>query len=135
MVPLESRVRSRYYRGIFVVYRDRAGEEGDLATWRAIPAKVCYSMVSPTLKINAILPNPDAFAANRKTIHRRYPFVFFLSIGVTPIASWIWTTELTVQLWASNSWDATMDLGFIWLFQNPGISDAEISPSFGQVCL
>ena len=135
MVPLEPRVRSRHYRGVVVVHRDRAGEEGDLATWGAIPAKVCYSMVSSTLKINVILPNPDAFVTNRRTIHRRYPFVFFFSIGVAPIASWIWTTESTVQLWASNSWDVTMDLGFIWLFHNPWINDAEISPSFGQVCL
>ena len=56
---LESDVQSLYYHNVFVVHRDRAGEEGDLATRRTLPAKVCYSMVSSTPKICVILPNPD----------------------------------------------------------------------------
>ena len=137
MVLLESRDLSRYYRGIFVAHRDRAGEEGDLATRRTISAKVCYSMVSSTLKINAILPNPNAFATNRKTIRRRYPFVFFLSIGVVPITSWIWTTELTVWFWAFYLWEKVTKAGSVSVEDIPDawINDTNISPSFGQVCL
>jgi len=134
-VLLESGDPSRCYRGIFVVHRDRAGEEGDLATRRAISAKFCYSMVSSTLVIDAILPNPDAFAMNRRTIRRRYPFVFFLSIGVVPITSWIWTTELTVWFWATYFYLKAKKEGKTEDFLFPWINDTEISPSFGQVCL
>ena len=45
-----------------------------MANWRVIPANVRYNMVSSTLKIDAILPNPDVFLANGETIGQRYPF-------------------------------------------------------------
>ena len=133
MVLLESRDLSRYYRGTFVVRRDRAEEEGDLAIRRAIPTKVCYSVVSATLKINVILPNPEAFATNRRTIRRRYPFVFFLSIGVVPITAWIWTTEMTVWIWASYLSLKAEKEGKTDNFTYPWINDTSVSPSFGQV--
>ena len=129
---LESGVQSLYYHSIFVVHRDRAGKEGNLATRRAIPAKVCHSMVSSTLNINAILPNPDAFTTNRKTIGRRYPFVFFMSIGVYPLTSWIWTTELTVWFWTYYLWTKAKNVGFVSIVF---INETQISFSFGQVCL
>jgi len=47
--PCESVVQSWHCRVILVARFDRAGKEGDLATRRAIPAKVCYNMVSSTL--------------------------------------------------------------------------------------
>jgi len=97
---------------------DRAGEEGDLATWRAIPAKICHSMVSSTLMINAIIPNSDVFATNRKTISRRYPFVFYMSIGAVPMILWIQTTELTLSLRK----DARI------------LDNTELPIGFGQVC-
>ena len=125
-------VRSRYYRGIFVVRFDPAGEEGDLATWRAIPTKVCYSMVSWILKINGILPNPGAFSTNRRTIGRRYPFVFFMSIGMVPMSFWIWTTEMTLQVWPYYIWNKAGETGD---FANGWINDTNLSFSFGQVCL
>ena len=34
---------------------------------------------------------------NRKTISRRFPFVFFMSIGIVPMSIWIWTTEETLS--------------------------------------
>ena len=40
---------------------DRIGEERNLATWGAIPAKGFYSLVSLTLRIGATLLDPGAF--------------------------------------------------------------------------
>ena len=114
---LEFVVNRRHCRGIFVVRLDRAGKEGDLATWRAIPAKVCYSMVSSTLKVYAILPDPDVFSTNRRTIRRRYSFVFFISVEMVPMSFWIWTTEATLWIW-----------GFVSIY------DTQLSFGFGQVC-
>ena len=64
-------VQYRHYRVILVARFDRAGEEGYLATWRAIPAKVCYNMVSSTLKIDVILPNPAEQENHRPPISIR----------------------------------------------------------------
>jgi len=115
-----------------MVHFDRAGEEGNLATSRVVPAKVCYSMVSSTLKIDAILPNSDFFATNRKTIGRRYPFVFFLSIGMVPMSLWIWTTEMTMWYWQNDLWTADKIEAF--LGGGSVTNDSQISFSFGQVC-
>ena len=131
MALLESVVHSCHYCGIFMVHFDCAGEEGDLATWKAVPAKACYSMVSLTLKIDAILPNPDVFATNRNTIGHRYPFVFFLSIGMVPMSLWIWTTEMTMWYWQNDLWTADKIEDFLG---DALTNDTQISFSFGQVC-
>jgi len=88
-------------------------------------------MVSSTLKIDAILPNPDVFSMNRETIGRRYPFVFFISIGVVPISLWMWTTEMTMWFWQS---DLSMVDGLMKFLGQTIINDSFISFSFGQVC-
>ena len=97
---------------------DRAGEEGDLATWRAIPTKVCHGLVRSTLKIGPILPNPDVFSMNRRTIARRNRLLFFVSVGEIPILAWMRVTE--TAMWS--------------LDDSVSINDAQISFSFGQVC-
>jgi len=53
-------------------------------------------------------------STNRKTIGSRFPFVFFMSIGMFPMAVWISTAEITVT-----------DMGV----------DGDFSFSFGQVRL
>jgi len=47
-----------YDRSVVVARRDCAGKERDLATRRAIQTKGCPSMVSTSLKVDEILPNP-----------------------------------------------------------------------------
>ena len=110
MVPFHHR------RVIFVAHLDLAGEEGYLATWRKVLAKVSHSMVGSTLKADAIIPSPNVFSTNRNTIQRRYPFVFFLSVGIIPLSLWIWTTEAT-----------------LWFLEDSPMPDTKVSGNFGQV--
>ena len=97
---------------------DRSGEERDLAARRAVQAKVRHSMVRLALKNEMTLPNPNVFETNRKTIGRRFPFVFFMSIGIAPMSLWIWATEWSLEPTQPSSSD---------------INDNELSFSFGQV--
>ena len=84
-----------YRRGAFVAHLNLFGEKGNLATRRAVPAKVCHSMVRSTLRTDTILPN-DVPQTNRETIGRRYPLVFFVSVGLAPMAFWVWMVESTL---------------------------------------
>jgi hypothetical protein len=135
--PLEFVVNCRHHRGNFVDRFDRACEGGDLATWRTIQAKVRYSMVRSILKIGVILPNSDVFLTNRETIGRRYPFVFFMSIGMVPLSLWIWTIEMTLWFWAyttaTNLRRFTHNHKLLWKVILEPVGDTQISLSFGQV--
>ena len=48
---------SAYRSGAFVAGLDPFSEKRDLATWRAVPAKVCHSVVRLTPRADTILPN------------------------------------------------------------------------------
>ena len=52
---------------------------------------------------------------DRKTIGRRYPFVFFMSIGIAPMSLWIWTIEAALNFNFYES-DTTMDTVFSFSF-------------------